>query len=254
MNGEDQGRPAPRLLLIGASRSRAAELARGIPGAVIDQDEDLTRFAAGVGQDGTCTVIVMHAASADADRDAPPALGGRQDAVILVLLPVADTLACERWLDAGATYVLSTSVSARILCAYVRQALRIAATQQPRSFIVGGCLVELESRTLRHATSGSAVLLANLEARLLVELVRAGENGIAARLLAQRIWMVEEDIESNALVATVTRLRRKLEQVSCTLGIARCVDGLYRLLPTDALTAKPRSGLRRSGEATNEAP
>jgi two-component system, OmpR family, response regulator len=111
-------------------------------------------------------------------------------------------------IDAGADDYLSKPFRMEELLARLRGLIR-RARQMPSSEIQSGTLA-IDSRTGRVTVNGESVRLTALEFRVLSYLMHHRGRAVPQSELAEHIYPIDEDRDSNTIEVFIARLRRKL--------------------------------------------
>jgi two-component system, OmpR family, response regulator len=111
-------------------------------------------------------------------------------------------------IDAGADDYLSKPFRMEELLARLRALIR-RARQMPSSEIQSGTLA-MDSRTGRVTVNGESVKLTALEFRVLSYLMHHRGRAVPQSELAEHIYPIDEDRDSNTIEVFIARLRRKL--------------------------------------------
>jgi len=111
-------------------------------------------------------------------------------------------------IDAGADDYLSKPFRMEELLARLRGLIR-RARQMPSSEIQSGPLA-IDSRTGRVTVNGESVKLTALEFRVLSYLMHHRGRAVPQTELAEHIYPIDEDRDSNTIEVFIARLRRKL--------------------------------------------
>lgn len=111
-------------------------------------------------------------------------------------------------IDAGADDYLSKPFRMEELLARLRGLIR-RARQMPSSEMQSGTLA-MDSRTGRVTVNGESVRLTALEFRVLSYLMHHRGRAVPQSELAEHIYPIDEDRDSNTIEVFIARLRRKL--------------------------------------------
>ena len=111
-------------------------------------------------------------------------------------------------IDAGADDYLSKPFRMEELLARLRGLIR-RARQMPSSEMQSGTLA-IDSRTGRVTVNGESVRLTALEFRVLSYLMHHRGRAVPQSELAEHIYPIDEDRDSNTIEVFIARLRRKL--------------------------------------------
>jgi len=111
-------------------------------------------------------------------------------------------------IDAGADDYLSKPFRMEELLARLRALIR-RARQMPSSEIQSGTLA-MDSRTGRVTVNGESVKLTALEFRVLSYLMHHRGRAVPQSELAEHIYPIDEERDSNTIEVFIARLRRKL--------------------------------------------
>jgi DNA-binding response OmpR family regulator len=173
----------------------------------------------------------LHLVVADAD-----AIGGaegiagvrRRTDLPLVVLGGGST---ERYLEAGADYHLAKPFAPGLLRTTAQAALRraVAVTPMARSRMVLGQVVFEPSRRRLHSDRGR-LSLTSREADLLEFLATHTGQVISRAQIIDGAWGGVAEATDAAVVSSVYRLRRKLQEAGATVRIATVPGQGYRLL------------------------
>ncbi len=127
---------------------------------------------------------------------------------VIVLSGWSDSISTIRALDAGADDYLKKPMPADEFRARIRALVRRGGARQIESLALGNLM--LDRHRLRLESNGSELSLTAKELALLEQLMlRKGELISPAELLAA-VWNRTNDVDSNVVNVTVTRLRKKL--------------------------------------------
>jgi len=111
-------------------------------------------------------------------------------------------------IDAGADDYLSKPFRMEELLARLRGLIR-RARQMPSSEIQSGALA-IDSRTGRVTVNGESIRLTALEFRVLSYLMHHRGRAVPQTELAEHIYAIDEERDSNTIEVFIARLRRKL--------------------------------------------
>jgi two-component system OmpR family response regulator len=130
-------------------------------------------------------------------------------------------------IDAGADDYLSKPFQMEELLARLRGLIR-RARQMPSSEIQSGALA-IDSRTGRVTVNGESIRLTALEFRVLSYLMHHRGRAVPQTELAEHIYAIDEERDSNTIEVFIARLRRKLGP-----GVIDTVRGFgYRIGSTE---------------------
>jgi two-component system OmpR family response regulator len=130
-------------------------------------------------------------------------------------------------IDAGADDYLSKPFQMEELLARLRGLIR-RARQMPSSEIQSGALA-IDSRTGRVTVNGDSIRLTALEFRVLSYLMHHRGRAVPQTELAEHIYAIDEERDSNTIEVFIARLRRKLGP-----GVIDTVRGFgYRIGSTE---------------------
>lgn len=128
---------------------------------------------------------------------------------VLFLTARSDVADRVRGLDLGADDYLVKPFAFTELLARVRALLRRRSEQQPEVFTVADLRVDLHA--LRAEREGVRLDLAPKEFSLLSLLVRRHGEVLSRRVIAEQVWDINFDSDSNVVDVAVRRLRRKVD-------------------------------------------
>jgi len=128
---------------------------------------------------------------------------------VLFLTARSDVADRVRGLDLGADDYLVKPFAFTELLARVRALLRRRGEQQPEVFAVADLRVDLHA--LRAEREGVRLDLAPKEFSLLSLLVRRQGEVLSRRVIAEQVWDINFDSDSNVVDVAVRRLRRKVD-------------------------------------------
>ena len=128
---------------------------------------------------------------------------------VLFLTARSDVADRVRGLDLGADDYLVKPFAFTELLARVRALLRRRGEQQPEVFAVADLRVDLHA--LRAEREGVRLDLAPKEFSLLSLLVRRHGEVLSRRVIAEQVWDINFDSDSNVVDVAVRRLRRKVD-------------------------------------------
>lgn len=94
--------------------------------------------------------------------------------------------------------------------------------------------LEFDTRGPNVAVDGRALSLSRRELALLEALMRRGQKVVSRRALEDSVYSFDQDIESNALEAGISRLRRKLELAGAKVDIHTIRGVGYMIMEPDA--------------------
>lgn len=130
-------------------------------------------------------------------------------------------------LDAGADDYILKPFDLTELEARLRAVLRRPGTRRDVIYHYGDLSFDPASRSA--AVVGTALELTRREASVLEELIRAGGRIVVKDALEERVYGFDDDVGSNALEASVSRLRRKLLSARSDVRIEAARGIGYRL-------------------------
>lgn len=135
------------------------------------------------------------------------------DTKIMVLSAINSAAEKTALLNSGADDYLAKPFDSQELIARVRALLRRNRTDLE----FGNVVLDLDSRTMN--VSDQVIHLTNKEFILLRTLMQAPQKVFNKAFLYEQVWEVHADIDSNVVEATVTKLRRRLEDSGATVHI-----------------------------------
>jgi two-component system response regulator PhoP len=153
------------------------------------------------------------------------------------LLPILILTARDRWqdkvegLEAGADDYLVKPFQAEELVARLRALVRRAAGGASRELSIGPLRLDLVAG--RAWMAERPVELTAYEYRLLEQLASARGGILSKQALAERLYALDDDRESNVVEVLIGRLRRKLDPDGRLSPIATLRGRGYRLALTD---------------------
>jgi two-component system response regulator PhoP len=153
------------------------------------------------------------------------------------LLPILILTARDRWqdkvegLEAGADDYLVKPFQVEELVARLRALVRRAAGGASRELSIGPLRLDLVAG--RAWMAERPVELTAYEYRLLEQLARARGGILSKQALAERLYALDDDRESNVVEVLIGRLRRKLDPDGRLSPIATLRGRGYRLALTD---------------------
>ena len=140
-------------------------------------------------------------------------LRSRGDATPVLFLTAKDTIDDRvQGLDAGADDYIIKPFELRELLARVRALLRRPTTIEPiavSQLRIDGLELDLQNQVAHR--NGRAIELSEKEAQLLAYLMRQPNRLLTHEQISQHLWNENEQPTSNALVAQIRLLRRKIE-------------------------------------------
>lgn len=150
------------------------------------------------------------------------------ETAILVLSAIDSPIEKAKALDAGADDYLAKPFSMTELLARVKALQRRASTPVRALHIdLGGPILDLEARTL--LVNGKRHHLTNKEFGILRLLAESPGRVYGKQQILERVWDVSADVESNAVEAAITGLRRRLEEMKAGLAIKNMRNAGYWL-------------------------
>ena len=114
-----------------------------------------------------------------------------------------------RGLELGADDYLVKPFAFSELLARIRTILRRGATRQPEELRVGDLIVELQSRKVQRM--GQRVELSPKEFALLSLLMRRAGEVLSRTLIAEQVWDMNFDCDTNVVDVHIRRLRLKVD-------------------------------------------
>ncbi len=157
-------------------------------------------------------------------------LRSRGDATPVLFLTAKDTIDDRvQGLDAGADDYIIKPFELRELLARVRALLRRPTTIEPIAVArlqVDGLELDLQNQVAHR--NGRAIELSEKECQLLAYLMRQPNQLLTHEQISQHLWSVNEQPTSNALVAQIRLLRRKIEAKGETSLITTVYGKGYR--------------------------
>lgn len=127
---------------------------------------------------------------------------------VIVLTALDDVRDRIRGLDAGADDYLAKPFDAEELRARIRAALRRPGGEQPPAIHCGDLCFDPTSREVTIA--GSLLVLGRRELALLEALIRRTGRVVQRGTLLEEVYGFDDEIQSNALDAHISRLRARL--------------------------------------------
>ena len=115
-----------------------------------------------------------------------------------------------RGLELGADDYLVKPFAFSELLARIRTILRRGATRQPEELRVGDLIVELQSRKVQRM--GQRVELSPKEFALLSLLMRRAGEVLSRTLIAEQVWDMNFDCDTNVVDVHIRRLRLKVDE------------------------------------------
>ena len=115
-----------------------------------------------------------------------------------------------RGLELGADDYLVKPFAFSELLARIRTILRRGATRQPEELRVGDLIVELQSRKVQRM--GQRVELSPKEFALLSLLMRRAGEVLSRTLIAEQVWDMNFDCDTNVVDVHICRLRLKVDE------------------------------------------
>lgn len=133
----------------------------------------------------------------------------QQDLPVILLTALDGVPERVKGLNAGADDYLVKPFAFSELLARIRNALRRTPARQPERLVIG----DLELDLLRHRVtrSGQVLDLAPQEYRVLEYLLRHAGEVLTRMRLAEQVWDMNFDGDSNVIDAAIRRLRRKVD-------------------------------------------
>lgn len=155
--------------------------------------------------------------------------GGRTPDLPALILTARDSIEARvGGLNAGADDYILKPFDLTELDARLRAVLRRPGTRREPVYVFGDLRFDTASRA---GFAGATNLdLTRREASLLEELIRATGRIVVKDALEDRLYGFDEEVSTNALEATVSRLRRKLAAAHCTIQIEATRGIGYRLV------------------------
>jgi DNA-binding response OmpR family regulator len=132
------------------------------------------------------------------------------DSPILMLTAIGDTEAKVRGLDSGADDYMTKPFHFEELLARVRALLRRKSQDKSTVLQVGGLMVDPVSRKVER--EGKTIRLTSREFALLEYLMRNRGRTLSRVHIAQHVWNVSFDMESNVIDVYVKLLRQKVDK------------------------------------------
>jgi two-component system OmpR family response regulator len=146
---------------------------------------------------------------------------------ILVLTALDDPNDIARALDAGADDYLAKPFEPIELIARAKAVIRRLQLDQRGQVTVANLTFDMTSRTA--FVDGQSVIVPRRELALLEALARRAGQVVLRETLEAATYGFDDEIQSNAIEAHVSRLRRRLQESGCTATI-RSLRGLGYLL------------------------
>ncbi len=134
----------------------------------------------------------------------------KNDAPILMLTAIGDTEAKVRGLDSGADDYMTKPFHFEELLARVRALLRRKSHDKSAVLQVGGLVLDPVSRKVER--EGKQIRLTSREFALLEYLLRNRGKTLSRVHIAQHVWNVSFDMESNVIDVYVKLLRQKIDK------------------------------------------
>lgn len=135
---------------------------------------------------------------------------GKIDAPILMLTAIGDTESKVRGLDSGADDYMTKPFHFEELLARVRALLRRKSQDKSAVLQVGGLILDPMSRKVER--DGRQIRLTSREFALLEYLMRNRGKTLSRVQIAQHVWNVSFDMESNVIDVYVKLLRQKVDK------------------------------------------
>jgi len=139
---------------------------------------------------------------------------------VIVLTALDDVRDKVRGLDAGADDYLAKPFDAEELLARIRAALRRPGGEPPPAIRCGDLRFDPASREV--VVAGRRLVLGRRELALLDALIRRAGRVVQRGTLLEEVYGFEDEIQSNALDAHVSRLRARLAAARPDPGGAPC--------------------------------
>ena len=136
--------------------------------------------------------------------------GKKIDTPILMLTAIGDTEAKVRGLDSGADDYMTKPFHFEELLARVRALLRRKSQDKSTILQVNGLVLDPVSRRVER--DGSQIRLTSREFALLEYLMRNKGKTLSRVHIAQHVWNVSFDMESNVIDVYVKLLRQKVDK------------------------------------------
>jgi DNA-binding response OmpR family regulator len=178
---------------------------------------------------GTYDVLVLDRRLPDGEGlDLIPVLRGQKiTAPVLMLTALGGVDHRVEGLDGGADDYLSKPFAIEELLARLRALQRRSPTVSAERFSLGN--LTLDPRSNEVAVAGGFVDLARREYLVVEALIRRANRIVTRSMLVEAVYTIDDQIESNALDAHVSRVRRKLGLAGASVEI-RAVRNVGYLL------------------------